>query len=296
MAGWLSKTTLPQGVDPSDVAFEKWEGLGNDFVVLVDPIEVPTPLQVSAWCDRRFGLGADGVLVVGTTPPSMVVFNADGSRPEMCGNGLRCVVAAVAEQLRVDEGELWVETDAGPRSARYRRTDGRSFEVEINMGAPSFDPALAFATPRDGTRVVGRPDVWELAVEGVGRGAIVSIGNPHWIFVAPDPDASLATWGPRLEHDERFAKATNVEWVEVLGAGRSRVDVWERGCGLTLACGSGAVATAALLVRLGHATIDQPQEIVLPGGVLVCTVLQTGAVVMRGPARRVAQGWLRVRD
>ncbi len=273
---------------PDEVLFEKWEGLGNDFVVIIgrDADGIDWAAAAPELCDRHIGVGADGILLAGDMPASMTVFNADGSRPEMCGNGIRCVVGALATRMQVDVGELDLNTDAGPRRTRYRRVDDRTFEVDVNMGIPSTRPADA------GVDLPAADGLTALDAGGVGQGWVMSVGNPHWVFFEPETSSTVAQTGPALEHDPRFAARTNVEFVHRLGDGHYRVDVWERGCGITRACGSGAVAVAASLVAAGHEKTHRPLQIELPGGVLICEVGDNGAVVMRGPARRVYRGVL----
>ena len=274
---------------PEPVRFEKWEGLGNDFVVVADDVPFMPRWEAIApkVCDRHFGVGADGVIVLTLIPPGMHVVNADGSVPEMCGNGLRCVVAALADREGIDVGETWFDTAAGPRRARFRRTGPVSFDVTVNMGEPSFDPSLAGV---HGVASTGHPVV--LHADGVGDGYVVSIGNPHWIFVEPDPTLDVGDIGPGLEHDARFASRTNVEFVHRKGPAHWTVDVWERGAGRTLACGSGAVSVARLLVALGREAARTAITIELPGGPLVCEVGPNGAVAMTGPACRTMRGEL----
>jgi diaminopimelate epimerase len=264
--------------------FEKWEALGNDFVLVFDPENgPPTPAGVRALCDRHRGVGADGVFVVTTVGvPTMAVWNADGSVSSMCGNGIRCVVGALAERgLVAPGGEVTLETGAGPRSCAVKR-EAEGWRVRVRMGTPSMDPALAgFVDPVDPLRGVPMPP---------GRGHVVSIGNPHWVFIEPEASASLAEWGPRLEHDPRFLHRTNVEFVTPQPDGGWTVQVWERGVGLTQACGSGAVSVASVLVALGRAPGGEALRMHLPGGPLLCTVEPGGGVQMEGPARRVFRG------
>jgi diaminopimelate epimerase len=258
-----------------DVAFEKYEGLGNDFVV----VEAGSfdPKEVRAVCDRHFGVGADGVLWVGPGESSgararMEISNADGSRPEMCGNGLRCVALHLAEQDGVEQAEYRIDTDAGPKECRVDRS-GRSAVVWIDLGRAE----------------VGRPlqcevDGHEVTFERV------SMGNPHAIAFDHVHDlAFIDRAGPMVSG--RIEGGSNVEFVRGRADGEFDLIVWERGVGRTLACGTGAAATAAALAVAGRASFDQRMVIHLPGGPLGLVVAPTDLrVVMDGPARHVYSG------
>lgn len=274
------------------LAFRKVEGLGNDFVLL-DRLDVDadTLARDVAWaqaaapklCDRRTGVGADGILLVGPGrrgTASMIVVNFDGSRPEMCGNGLRCVAAFVAERRGVQA--LEIDTDAGLRACRISGADAGAVAVSVDMGAAE----------RLGTR---RPDA------GNGRAFVgISMGNPHAVcFVEhvehEDPETLARTLGPAIELDPAFAPAkTNVEFARIEPDASITLWVWERGVGITSACGTGACATAAAAVDLGLLAADRPISVRLPGGWLSITVPSVASeqVVMRGPARQVFSGVL----
>ncbi|KIG12482.1 Diaminopimelate epimerase [Enhygromyxa salina] len=276
------------------VAFVKVEGLGNDFILLDlrdrDPAELDRDVawaraHAARLCDRRRGIGADGVLLVGpgsgAAAAAMIVVNFDGSRPEMCGNGLRCVAAFVAGQRPRDTAVVVINTDAGPRRCQVSAGPDDTTEVSVEMGAATL---LGTQSPQagGGRRYVG-----------------VSLGNPHavcFVAAAEDPEALARTLGPAVELDAAYAPAkTNVEFARV-----DRVDgpasielwVWERGVGITHACGTGACATAVAAAREGLAPTDAPIRVALPGGNLYITVPSdpTAEVVMRGPCRQVFLG------
>jgi diaminopimelate epimerase len=250
--------------------FEKWEGLGNDFLLVQAPVEAPAARRL---CDRRRGVGADGVLVLEAAAGGgvrMTVLNADGSRPEMCGNGLRCVAAYWVE--RRGGREAVVLTDAGERRCEVERRADGSYDVRADGGR---------------ARVQG-----ELRYEHAGRAwrfLRVDVGNPHAVSFDPFEDADLDAVGPALEH--ATAGGINVELCRVRGGGRLEVLVWERGVGRTLACGTGACATAAAAVHAGHVGAGSPVVVALPGGELAVVIEPaTGTTRMRGPARRVFAG------
>ncbi|MFT6399152.1 MAG: diaminopimelate epimerase [Bradymonadia bacterium] len=266
-------------------SFQKWHGLGNDFIVVIDS-EEPTWWANNArrLCDRHRGVGADGILLatsapltpapLTTAPSTMRVINADGSEPEMCGNGLRCVAAALARRTGISE--LSVKTGAGVLAASVSGA-----EVCYDAGTVSFDPSPAGVS---GTSA-------QLAAGGL-VGHVASIGNPHWIFLNHPGADRLPELGPGLETDARFANRTNVEFVTSLSEDGTdwRVDVWERGVGITQACGTGATAVAAALVALGHAPVNTHLRIELPGGALEITVREDFRCNVKGPAVHVFDG------
>lgn len=251
------------------IPFEKWEGLGNDFV-LVNERDLPHVLtveEVVRLCDRRRGIGADGVLVVGANPPSMIVRNADGSRSEMCGNGLRCVCGFL---LGTGGGmSMAVQTDAGDLGCDIERASDDEVIVEVAMGRAT--------------------SVGTLVDEGGRAFAQVDIGNPHAISFEPFEASTVDEIGPRLSRVP--SRGTNVEFVRQHGES-FEVVVWERGVGRTEACGTGACAVAFEACRIERASFERPIEVRLPGGALTITVSRSGDVRMRGPARRVFRGTL----
>ncbi len=257
--------------------FEKFEGLGNDFIVVSVPVDAAfDSAEAVRLCDRRLGVGADGVLLV--LPPiaggaaRMRVLNADGSVPEMCGNGLRCVALFVAEQQGVSEGELTIETDAGMRTCRFETT-GDAGEVGVDMGV---------------VRVIGHRTV--AALGAAVELTLVDASNPHAVVYRDNPAQDLEAMGPMLATHPSFDRGTNVELVR-WRQDALEVAVWERGVGRTLACGTGACAVAAVACARGEATSDVPIRVRLPGGDLLVTHdQQTGRTRMVGPARRVFRG------
>lgn len=243
-------------LDPLVVA--RVAGTGNRFL-LVDTILGPRPEDPARLArDARIREGLDGVLVVdrdGAGRVRMVIHNADGSRPEACGNGLRCVAAWAARAEHVDAPTFELATDAGVRRARV---DGAS--VEVSMG-----PAR-----------VGAEETLDLEGRAPARGTFVDMGNPHFVLfdVLSDPasdDATFTRLGPLLERHPRFPHGANVEFVsgEPDEPGALRVRVWERGVGETAACGTGACAVAAVAVARGRAS--WPAAVDLPGGRLLVT-------------------------
>ena len=250
--------------------FTKYQGTGNDFVVLEgDPARAFDAGAAPALCDRHFGIGADGVLLVlpPDTPGAMArmrVINADGSEPEMCGNGLRCVALALGT------GTFVVDTGAGPKSCVVTPTTAGA-DVTIDMGVVRFVGSRAFELPT-----------------GSVTASLVDAGNPHAIFFDAIPTEDRARIGALIERHAAFPNRTNVEFARITDS-RIELVVWERGVGFTLACGTGACATVVAAWHLG--LVAAPTVTVdLPGGALVVERAEGGHVTMTGPARRVFAG------
>ena len=268
--------------------FAKYEGLGNDFII-VEQSEFPevTPELAAKLCDRHFGIGADGVLLTGVGAdgvPFMRVVNADGSTPEMCGNGLRCVALYLVDRSRVAETEFDVATDAGPHAVRVTRASHGSW-VEVQMRPASVEAGEVLRDARG--RWVDQPvrfDDRELHLTAV------SMGNPH-VVSFDDVLADAATLGPRIERDPRFRAGANVGFAKLRDSDNLELTVWERGVGFTLACGTGACAAAVAAIETGRAPRHRTLHVHLPGGPLAIRVGDVGAPIsMTGPARHVFDG------
>jgi diaminopimelate epimerase len=270
--------------------FAKYQGTGNDFI-MVDGLAGLPDLDWAAfarrWCDRHFGVGADGVILVlkgQAAPFAMRVINADGSEPEMCGNGLRCFVRWLADRGLAPAGPFQVETGAGVLGPEVL-PDGR---VRVDMGKPILSRARIPMNGPDADQVVEEP----LAVGNESfLVTAVSMGNPHAVIFVPDAQAvPLAEWGPPLETHPAFPARTNVEFAQVLNRHEARMRVWERGAGPTLACGTGACATLVAGVLTGR--LDRQATIHLPGGPLAIAWEEGGPVTMTGAAEAVYTGEL----
>ena len=277
--------------------FWKYEGTANDFVVVEgdDPSLDLDPEVVAQLCDRHRGVGADGVLLV--TPgrgaaARMVVRNADGSRPEMCGNGLRCVALHVAARGTAVDGRglLPIETDAGIKECLVERTsaggDAVSAQVTVDMGLVR----VGETTTLEGFAGFAR------ALELIHADA----GNPHAVTFDPLEGDELGVVGAHLQQSRQFPHGVNLEHVVVEpraadGTLPVRVRVFERGVGYTLACGTGACAVAAVLVARKTAAVGSKIAVSLPGGVLTITIDEAGRASMKGPARRAFEGVVRLR-
>ena len=284
------------------VRFTKMQGAGNDFVVL-DATRAPLALsnaQMQALADRRFGVGADQILVIEKAPNPDVdfgyrIFNGgSGDEVEHCGNGARCFVRYVRDKGLSDKTTLSVET-MNRRLVLRLAPDGR---VTVDMGPPDFDPAAVrfdttWIAPRVGEAGLA---LWPLEL-GEGRTvmvALVSMGNPHAVQLVTDVDAApVATQGPRIEKHVRFAQGVNAGFMQIVSRRAIRLRVFERGAGETLACGSGACAAVVAGICLG--LLDARVEVETRGGGL--TIEWRGSaqhmnepVRMTGPAETVFEG------
>ncbi|HHL41011.1 MAG TPA: diaminopimelate epimerase [Deltaproteobacteria bacterium] len=267
--------------------FTKMHGLGNDFIV-VDRRGAPLPgaaRLVRKLADRRFGIGFDQAIILKESRRAdfrMDIYNADGSRVEMCGNGIRCLARYIWDRRLSRKKALEIETPAG-----IIRPEQAGRLVRVDMGEPVFD-GLSIPTTVDAGRIIDLP----LEVgshEGALSVTCVSMGNPHCVVFVDDVEAfPVARYGPILETHDIFPKRTNVEFVEVKSGRRLRMRVWERGSGQTLACGTGACASA-VAARIkgltgGKVTVE------LDGGSLDIEYATEGRVYMTGPADEVFRG------
>ena len=280
------------------LTFSKYQGLGNDFILmegragqLSPEIHTPEPGWVQRLCDRRFGIGADGLILAlppeGDAELRMRIFNADGSEAEMCGNGIRCLARFLADSDGDGAGRRWaIETPAGLIVPELQE-DG---QIRVDMGAPFLEPASVPTTlSADAT---GLP-VGELNLDGdILSLAAVGMGNPHAIVPVDDLNAiPFERWGAELECHQLFPAKTNVHFLKVHERSQLEIRVWERGAGPTLACGTGACATLVAAVLLGLS--DRQATVQLPGGPLEISWEKPGAsVFMTGPAVAVFDGVL----
>jgi diaminopimelate epimerase len=275
--------------------FTKMHGAGNDFIVIdaINQIVNLTPDQWHLIADRRFGIGADQMLVVekSTTPDvdfRYRIFNSDGGEVEQCGNGARAFVKFVVDKGLTDRREIRVETMSGVISPRLE-DDGR---ITVDMGPPIFDTKLV---PFDSTGLVADKKhsalVWPLDVNGKRISTIVlSMGNPHAVQIVSDVNlAPVATDGPAIENHSRFPKRVNAGFMQIIDRQHVKLRVFERGAGETLACGTGACAAVVAGIQLGQ--LDSPVSVSTLGGELSIE-WQGGehAVMLTGPAVSVFEG------
>ncbi len=274
--------------------FTKMHGCGNDYVYvncLTETVEHPE--EVARFVsDRHFGIGSDGLILIRPSKVAdfeMAMYNADGSRGEMCGNGIRCVGKYVYDYGLTDQTTVRIETLAGIKTLELTVADGKVQQVRVNMGAPILEateiPAVFPASP-----IVSEPLTVGDQTYAV---TCVSMGNPHCVaFMDEDVRTlDLEKIGPGFEHHAAFPKRVNTEFVNVLDETHLRMRVWERGSGETLACGTGTCATVVAAVLCGHVPADTEIEVELLGGTLrILWDRESNLVYMTGPATVVYEG------
>ena len=283
--------------------FTKMQGAGNDFILVeTNDVNQDWSQMARAMCDRHFGIGGDGLLVVLPSDKAdlqMREFNADGSEAEACGNGLRCVVKYAAYKGLGSAGayQVSIETMSGLREAKFHKTAGKVTEIQVSMGKPEFNakdiPVLVESNRSD---VVDIKPVLDYPVTIDDEKLLlnfVSMGNPHavYFYQRPVSDFPLSKLGPVVEKHEIFPNRVNFEVANVISRQQIEVRVWERGVGETLACGSGASAVAVIAQLHGY--IGNKVDLKLPGGILTVEWDEVGEVFLSGPAKVVFSGeWL----
>ena len=271
--------------------FWKMHGLGNDFIVVDNRDEKISESNAAdlarRLCERRFSVGADGLLLLSNSTSAdvkMRIFNADGSEAEMCGNGIRCLAKYCYENNIVRKYALAVETLAGIKQTWLTTENLDVKTVKVDMGTAAFERS---AIPMHGE---GTCIYQDLQVDGEQyKMTCLSVGNPHCVVFVPEVDAfPVEVVGPKIENHSLFPKKTNVEFVQVLNENELRVRVWERGCGETFACGTGACAAVAAGKRLGK--VSGRVTVHLVGGDLNIDYVER--LFMSGPAEKVFEGKL----
>lgn len=281
------------------LSFYKMNGIGNDFV-LFDArsfAEHPTKSEVKLLCDRKRGVGSDGVILLeegDAEPFRMVMYNPDGSRPEMCGNGIRCIARLIYDLGATDQTEFNIETDAGIKelSLSLDEETGEVDGVSVNMGQAGLNRS---EVPMKGPEGPVRDEPIETEDEEFEITA-VSTGNPHiTIFVDEAEEVPLEEWGPPLEYHDAFPERTNVHFVEVLGDHELRQRTWERGAGVTEACGTGACGVSVSAIATNRAA--SPITVHLDGGDLhIQWDGEDQPIFMEGPAEYCFTGEWVIRD
>jgi len=272
--------------------FTKWQGCGNDFILIDCREEQPGDFAelAKAMCDRHYGIGGDGLLAVLPSEEAdfrMRIFNTDGSEAEMCGNGIRCFARYLYDYGLTDKTEFTVETGAGILVPKLKLLEGKAVSITVDMGEPILSgddiPVRGFGK--------GQVVNADIKVKGkVFSMTCVSMGNPHAVIFVEDLEkADLEHFGPLFESHELFPRKTNTEFVLVRDPGHVRMRVWERGAAITLACGTGSCATVVAGVLTGRT--DRKAEVELDGGkLLVEWSERDNHVYMTGPAEFVFEG------
>lgn len=271
--------------------FTKMQGLGNDYVYVngfKEKIENPSELSIKV-SDRHFGIGSDGLILINPSKKAdfeMAMYNADGSRSEMCGNGIRCVGKYVYDHGMTQKEHIAVETLAGIKYLDLTIKDGKAIKIRVNMGTPELRPEL-IPVKAKGETVISQP----ITVEGTEyKMTCVSMGNPHAVVYVPDvKKLDLEKIGPAFENHERFPKRVNTEFVKVIDRETVEMRVWERGSGETLACGTGACAVAVSCILNGY-TENTVTVKLLGGDLTIEWDRENNIVYMTGPAETVFEG------
>lgn len=255
--------------------FTKMHGLGNDYLYFYGELDHPEK-WAQKLSDRHFGIGSDGIITISSADSAdfkMRIFNADGSEAMMCGNGIRCVGKYVYDKGYTDKKRLTVDTLSGKKYLSLQTLRGKVKEVTVNMGMSDVGKPVTLDTSFGKTEIIP-----------------VSMGNPHAvIFVEDAENAPLDSLGKELEHHPYFQDGVNVEFVQVIHRTSLRMRVWERGSGITMACGTGACASAAAAVSLGLCDMESDITVCLDGGNLEIKVLADHTVMMTGPAETVCE-------
>ncbi len=257
--------------------FTKMHGLGNDYLYVYGEVPENVSELSQRLSERHFGAGSDGMIYISPSNVAdfkMRIFNADGSEAMMCGNGIRCVGKYVYDKGYTDKTELKIETLSGIKTLRLFVSGGRVKTVAVAMGRAAAGADMTIDV--DGTSVTLTP---------------VNVGNPHAVIFVDDPESAPVTeLGPKIEKHPAFPGGVNVEFACRTGENEIRMRVWERGSGVTMACGTGACATAAAAVKKGLCRPREDNFIKLDGGKLKINISPDGSVTMTGPAETVYEG------
>lgn len=272
------------------IHFTKMQGTGNDYIYVdVTKHALPHPEQFSSlWSDRHKGIGSDGLVLIGKSRSadfSMRIFNADGSEAMMCGNASRCIGRYVYENKLTTKCDIALQTAAGVRQLHVNLNAANLVEsVSVDMGEPQLSSVKQVATP-DGTLQKVNFSILNHQLNGI----FVGMGNPHLVIFVDDVEQfPVAEIGKILEYHPLFPERINVEFCQPLPDGNLRMRVWERGSGITQACGTGACATTVAAHLCGKS--DRLAQVVMDGGTLTVEWAPDGHVYMTGPAERVFEG------
>ena len=277
------------------INFTKMEGLGNDYIYVdctnksTEEIEKIAKLAPKM-SDRHFGIGSDGLILICKSEIAdfkMQMYNSDGSQAEMCGNGIRCVGKFVYDKGLISKNDLTIETLAGIKYLQLHINNKHVTKVTVNMGDAIFKPEKIPAITDDSTNLP--PHILLNALDKSFDIACISMGNPHAVTIVEDVDNfEVEKYGKILEKDSHFPNKTNVEFAEIIDNHTVKMRVWERGAGETLACGTGACATAVACLSMHLVEPGDPITVKLLGGDL--QILWDKYVFMTGPAKTVFEG------
>lgn len=253
-------------------------GLGNDYLYVYSLSEPQDPSELAIrLSDRHFGAGSDGMIWIlpsNIAQWKMRIFNADGSEAKMCGNGIRCVGKYLYDKGHTRDTHLKIETLSGIKELDLTVQNGKVTSVTVDMGQTLVEAPITLTALNRQVECVP-----------------VSVGNPHAVVFTQDAEnAPLTTLGPALERHPAFRDGANIEFVQVLDSATLRMRVWERGSGVTMACGTGACAAMAAAVAMGHCTAGQANSVMLDGGTLTVRIDPRGHAIMTGPAETVYEG------
>lgn len=257
--------------------FTKMHGLGNDYLYVYG--EVPENIaELSQYLsERHFGAGSDGMIYISKSDIAdfkMRIFNADGSEAKMCGNGIRCVGKYVYDKGYTDKKQLTVETLSGIKTLELHIVGDKVKSVTVSMGKAIAEKSKTIDVNGENVELIP-----------------VSVGNPHAVIFVDDIEtAPLTTLGPQIEHHPEFPDGVNVEFVQVLNEETIRMRVWERGSGVTMACGTGACASTMAAISAGYCRYDETVSVQLDGGTLKIRIDGDNEVQMTGPAKFVYEG------
>ncbi len=276
------------------INFAKYEGIGNDFIIInnLDGAISLNHEQIAELCNRHFGIGSDGLMFVRPSKVAeffMDFYNSDGSVAEMCGNGIRCFAKYLHDEGLTNKTIIDIETRAGIKTVELIFDAGKAIGARVDMDKPILE-SQKIPVRAATENLINQP----LSIDGTSFNATcVSMGNPHCvIFVEDVGSAPVKTLGPKIEASEYFPQKTNVEFVRILNRNEIDLRVWERGCGETLACGTGACATL-VACALNNKT-DRSATIHLPGGDLKISWEDDDHVTLEGLANRVFAGTINV--
>ena len=275
------------------IHFTKMHGAGNDYIYVNTLIDmIPDPIKASKeWSKPHFGIGSDGLVLIGRPSESgvadfsMHIYNADGSEAMMCGNASRCIGKYLYEKGFIKNTRIKLETLSGVKVLNLHLNDENKVgSVTVDMLEPITEMPEQFTGKHPSLS----------SIPGADKGVFVSMGNPHYvIFVDDISDINIAEYGKILERDEAFPQRCNIEFAQLVGKDKLRTRVWERGSGITMACGTGACATATAAIILG--LTDRKVDIIMDGGTLnIEWNKDDGHIYMTGPAEFVFEGEIQI--